>query len=123
MTTTSIFTLVLLLGLLSSRSEASCLFGCSDTDVETQTDAETNTARDNTDSAVAQGSGNVAVDDAQNSVVIGGSVITRQSNFIGGIGINRGDITQSNSANITGNQNTNIHHNDMRTIRGFGNNR
>jgi len=105
-----------------AKSEAFCLFGCSDVAVETEVDVETNVAENNDDSAVAQGTGNVAVNDIENSIVIGDSVNTRQSNFVGAIGSNRGDLSQSNSANITGNQNTNIHDNDMRTIRGFGNN-
>ncbi len=104
-----------------AKSEAFCLIFCSDGDevavVEVEEFAEV------TDSSLTAGDGNTTAIKNSNSVVIGDDVSNRQSNFMGGIGMNRGDLSQSNSANITGQQNTNIHDNDMRSFRGVtGNN-
>ncbi len=104
-----------------AKSEAFCLIFCSDSDevavVEVEAFAEV------TDSSLTAGDGNTTALKNSNTVVIGGDVNTNQRNFIGGIGVNHGDISQSNSANITGQQNTNIHDNDMRSFRGrTGNN-
>jgi len=103
-----------------AKSEAACLIFCSDSDEIAVVDVEDSTVKD---SSVSAGDGNTTAIKNSNSVIIGGDVNTNQRNFIGGIGVNRGDISQSNSANITGQQNTNIHDNDMRAFRGrAGNN-
>ncbi|VAX27178.1 hypothetical protein MNBD_NITROSPIRAE01-2053 [hydrothermal vent metagenome] len=120
---TAFMSLALVFG-SATKSEAFCLFGCSD--VEVDTEVNTMAGNDIDDSAVAQGDRNSVssnvVKNVRNSVVITGDVNTRQSNYIGGVGVSRGDITQSNSANITGKQDTNIQNNNMSTFRGFGEN-
>lgn len=100
----------------AAKSEAFCLILCADTGDSSSVDIDKSTVK-NTDGAQSIGAGNTSVNDVQNSVVIGGDVDTRQSNFIGGIGLNKGDISQSNNANITGQQNMkmeNLHMEDMR---------
>ncbi len=108
----------------ATKSEAFCLFGCSDVSVDTE--VNTMAGNDIDDSAIAQGDGNDVssnvVKDIRSSVVITGDANTRQSNFVGGIGVSRGDLSQSNSANLTGKQDTNIQDNNMSTFRGFGRN-
>ncbi len=103
-----------------AKSEAFCLLLCDDSDevaiVQVEEFAEV------TDSSLTAGDGNTTAIKNSNSVVIGDDVSNRQSNFMGGIGLNGGDLSQSNSANITGQQNTNIHDNDMRSFRGVAGN-
>jgi len=88
------------------RSEAWCLFGCPD--VEVETNVSTNTGSGN----AVSGTGNTANANIRDSVIVGGDVTSVGSNSIGAIGVNKGDINQSNSSSITNNQN--IIGNDMR---------
>lgn len=99
------------------KSEAFCLIFCADSDGDKSSVEIDESTVKNTDGAQAIGAGNTSVNDVQNSVVIGGDVSTRQSNFIGGIGLNKGDISQSNAANITGQQNQQMENLDMRDMR------
>lgn len=109
---------VVVLG-LPLESEASCLVFCDDSDEVAVVEVEDSKVRD---SSVSAGDGNTTAVKNSNSVIIGGDVFTTQSNSIGGIGVNRGDINQTNSANITGQQNTNMSGNDMRSFRGTNGN-
>ena len=102
----------------ASKGEAFCLFGCGG-DSKGDEDVVQTIAKDNDDSAVASGKDNMATSDTSNSVVIGGDVSSRQSNNIGAIGINKGDISQSNAANITGQQN--LQNNNMSDFSVRGN--
>ena len=102
-----------------AKSEAFCLFfGCGGDEVAV-TDVDDSTV---TDSSVSAGDGNTTAIKNNNSVVVGDDAIANQSNTMGGIGINRGDLSQSNSANLTGQQNTDIRDNDMRSFRGVAGN-
>jgi hypothetical protein len=119
---TSFFAAVLGLALVfgtAVKSEAFCLLLCADTGDSSSVDIDKSNVT-NKDGAQAVGAGNTSVNDVSNSVVIGGDVDTRQSNFIGGIGLNKGDISQSNSANITGQQNQHMEHLDMKDMRQGG---
>ena len=94
----------------ASKSEAFCLIFCGGDDTEVATvEIDDSTV---SDSSVIAGDGNTTATNLRNSVVIGDDVNTRQSNFMGAVGFNKGDLSQSNSANITGQQN--IRDNDMR---------
>jgi len=101
-----------------ATSEA-CLFFCGGGD-----DAEVKVGAfaDVDDSIVSAGNGNTQASQNSNSIIVGDNAIARQSNSMGGIGINSGDVSQSNSANLTGQQNTNINNNDMRSFRGLNGN-
>ena len=101
-----------------AKSEAWCLFGCGG-DESAEVDVDHSNV---TDSSVSAGDGNTTAIKNSNSVVVGDDAIANQSNTMGGIGINRGDLSQSNSANLTGQQNTDIRDNDMRSFRGVAGN-
>lgn len=94
------------------KSEAFCLAFCDDSDSTEVAEVEISEESNVFDSSVSAGGGNTTASNLSNTVVIGGDVITTQSNYIGGIGVNKGDIVQSNSANITGQQG--VRDNDMR---------
>jgi len=100
-----------------ATSEA-CLFFCGGDDAE----VKVGMGADVDDSIVSAGNGNTQASQNSNSVIVGDNAIALQSNSMGGIGINSGDVSQSNSANLTGQQNTNINNNDMRSFRGLNGN-
>ncbi len=102
-----------------AKSEAFCLFLCDDSDEVASVHVDDSTV---TDSSVSAGDGNTTAIKNSNSIIVGDDAIAQQSNSMGGIGINTGDVSQSNSANLTGQQNTNIHDNDMRSFRGLNGN-
>lgn len=101
-----------------AKSEAFCLFfGCDDGDVAVVIVDDGSNVDDSTMTA---GNGNTTALQNTSSVIVGGNAVANQSNSIGGMGFNRGDVSQSNSANLTGMQNTDIRNNDMRSFRGTG---
>ena len=95
-----------------TETRAFCLVFCDDSDSAEVAEVEISEGSSVTDSSVSSGGGNTTAANLSNTVVIGGDVVTTQSNYIGGIGVNKGDITQNNSANITGRQG--VRGNDMR---------
>ena len=81
------------------RSEAWCFFGCGEIDVNAANVNGSNTG------TVTAGDGNSSASNVQDSAVVGGGIQASGSNSIGSIGINKGDISQSNSGgNITNKQ-------------------
>lgn len=106
----AILGLALFLGSVT-RSEAFCFIFCGGDGDSSNSEIEKSNV---VDSAVAQGKGNTSLKDVANSSVVNGNVSTNQSNSIGAIGFNKGDISQSNAANISGQ--TNIQGNDMRDM-------
>ena len=101
-----------------AKSEAFCLIFCGG-DESAEVDVHGSNV---TDSSVSAGDGNTTAIKNSNSVVVGDDAIANQSNTMGGIGINRGDLSHSNSANLTDQQNTDIRDNDMRSFRGVAGN-
>lgn len=107
--------MTLMLGTVE-RSEAFCLFFSCDTSNDNDS---VNIGNSNvTDSNVTAGDGNTSAANVRDSVVVGGDVSASGSNSIGSIGVNKGDISQSNSQSITNQQV--IRGNDMRdqSLRG-----
>jgi len=99
------------------RSEAWCFFSCGGDGGD---GASVDVDRSNvSNSNIVAGDGNTSASNMRDSVQIGGDVNARQSNSIGAIGVNKGDISQSNSTGIT-NQQT-IKNNDMRDLSNRGN--
>jgi len=103
------------------RSEAWCLFGgCSDTEVKTDIDSNISNVGGSNTGTVTTGDGNTSAANIQDSVVVGGGIRASGSNSIGSIGINKGDISQSNSGGSITNKQT-MHDMDMRDFSNKGN--
>lgn len=101
-------------GLPARVSAQECLVFCD----EAEEQAEIEEEEEEEEESESSGSrGGVVAENNSNTVIIGGDVNTTQSNTIGGIGTNSGDINQSNSANIVGQQNNSTQGNDMRSFR------
>ena len=98
------------------RSEAWCLFGCPDVEVETKTAV----VGGNNTGTVTAGDGNTSAANVQDSAVVGGGIQASGSNSIGSIGINKGDISQSNSGGSITNKQT-MSGMDMRDFSNKGN--
>jgi hypothetical protein len=105
------------------KSEAFCFLGIGDCSSSFSTDddsVKTGAFSTTENSNITAGDGNVSASNLRNSVVVGGDMSSRGSNSIGSIGINKGDISQSNSQSVTGGT-TNLQGNDMRDMSNRGN--
>jgi hypothetical protein len=70
-------------------------------------------------SNITAGDGNTSASNLRNSTVVGGNMSSSGSNSIGSIGINKGDISQSNSQSVTSGT-TNLVGNDMKDMSNRG---
>ena len=115
--------LALVLG-TAMESKAICLFGCDDSKEVNQTvkaaGRDIREASDDVGGDQAKGIGNQVIKDIKDSAVVTGNT-TRQSNSVGSVLGNSGDIAQSNSANITGK--TEINNSDLSTVNRNSNNK
>jgi hypothetical protein len=106
------------------ESKAICLFGCDDSKEVNQTvkaaGNDIREASDNVGGDQAKGIGNQVIKDIKDSAVVTGNR-TSQSNSVGHVLGNTGDIAQSNSANITGK--TEINNSDLSTFNNNSNNK
>lgn len=106
------------------ESKAICLIGCDDSTTVNQTakgaGRDIREASDNVNGDQAKGIGNQVIKDVKDSAVVTGNT-TVQSNSVGSVFFNKGDITQSNSANITGK--TEINNSDLSTDNRNSNNK
>ncbi|MDC4206478.1 MAG: hypothetical protein MPW14_19195 [Candidatus Manganitrophus sp.] len=115
--------LALVLG-TAMESKAICLFGCDDSKEVNQTvkaaGRDIREQSDNVGGDQAKGIGNQVIKDIKDSAVVTGNK-TFQSNSVGHVVGNSGDIAQSNSANITGK--TEINNSDLSTTNVNSNNK
>ena len=84
---------------------------------DSSSDDDTAIATGENSSAAAGGS--TSASNLRNSTVVGGNMSSSGSNSIGSIGINKGDISQSNSQSVTSGT-TNLVGNDMKDMSNRG---